>query len=264
MKPTLYTARQLDEPITLSYEAGIAALREGELDTEHGIMRFGSNYTFLMTVRHNDNELLAIYKPRAGEAPLWDFASGTLCHRETAAFVLSEALGWNFVPPTILREDAPRGIGSLQLFINHDPSQHYFRFEKRHLDQIYRFFAFDIIVNNADRKGGHVLLDEEDHVWGIDHGLCFNHVPKLRTVMWEFGKNSEIVLGGEPIPDDILVDLKKLSAILNSPDNAVCGQLQPLLATNEMNALRRRLDRLIASGCFPAPGPGNNRPWPAV
>jgi uncharacterized repeat protein (TIGR03843 family) len=262
MRPTIYTARHLEDPITLSFEEGLRLLRLGAVDTEHGVMRFGSNYTFLVTVRLDDIEALAVYKPRLGEAPLWDFPTGTLCKRELAAFYLSEALGWDLVPPTALREDAPRGIGSLQIFIHHDPNCHYFRFEPRHLPQIKRFLAFDVVANNADRKGGHVLLDAADHIWGIDHGLCFNHVPKLRTVMWEFGSD-EMPLAGTPIPDDVLADLRCLLAKLQTPDDAVL-QLIHLLAEEEVTALRRRLATLINHGTFPMPRPGGSRPWPPV
>ncbi len=262
MRPTIYTARCIEEPITLSFEEGLRLLQLGAVDAEHGIMRFGSNYTFLVTVRLDDVEALAVYKPRLGEAPLWDFPSGTLCKRELAAFYLSEALGWDLVPPTALREDAPRGLGSLQIFIHHDPNCHYFRFAPRHLPQIKRFLAFDVVANNADRKGGHVLLDEADHIWGIDHGLCFNHVPKLRTVMWEFGPE-ETPLAGTPIPDDVLADLRCLLAKLQTPDDAVL-QLLHLLAEEEVAALRRRLTTLINHGTFPMPRPGGSRPWPPV
>lgn len=264
MKPPVYTAKQLDDPVTLPFEEALRVVREGTIDTEHGIMRFGSNYTFLVTVRLGEVEVLAIYKPRMGEAPLWDFASGTLCQRETAAFELSQAIGWDLVPPTVLREDAPRGIGSVQLFINHDPSCHYFHLQERHLLQIQQMFAFDILANNADRKGGHVLLDEGDHVWGIDHGLCFNHVPKLRTVMWEFGRNAELPLRGEVIPDQILSDLGCLTTTLNDPTSEATVRLQTLLAANEITALKRRLNTLINRGTYPLPTAGGSRPWPAV
>jgi hypothetical protein len=262
MRPTLYTARQLEEPLTLAFEDGLRLLRHGRIDAEHGIMRFGSNYTFLVTVRLDELEALAIYKPRLGEAPLWDFLSGTLCQRELAAFYLSEALGWDLVPPTVLREDAPRGIGSLQLFIHHDPNCHYFRFEPRHLPQIQRFLAFDVVANNADRKGGHVLLDEADHIWGIDHGLCFNHVPKLRTVMWEFGPD-DMPLAGTPLPEDVLADLRCLLAKLSQPDETL-RLLMELLAEDEVAALRRRLTTLTHNGTYPLPRPSGSRPWPAV
>jgi len=99
----LYTARELDEPVTVSHAAAVEALNKGQIDAEHGLMRFGSNYTFLVSVEHNETEFLAIYKPRIGERPLWDFPDGTLCQRETASYVLSELLGWNLVPPTVLR-----------------------------------------------------------------------------------------------------------------------------------------------------------------
>jgi hypothetical protein len=264
MPPLLYTARQLDEPVALPFEIVTEALKHGQIDTEHGIMRFGSNYTFLVTVRHGAVELLAIYKPRLGEAPLWDFPEGTLCQRETAAYVLSTALGWDMVPPTVLRDDAPRGTGSVQAFINHDPSVHYFRFEERHLDQVKKVFAFDVIANNADRKGGHVLLDERDHVWGIDHGLCFNHVPKLRTVMWDFGAKADVLLAGTPVPANLLQDLEALCGQLENASSPLTQQMQALISPAEFSAMRRRVDKLLQARTFPVPGLGNSRPWPAV
>lgn len=260
----IYTARQLDEPVCLASDEVLTALRVGAVDTEHGVMRFGSNYTFLVTIRHAETEFLAIYKPRVGEAPLWDFATGTLCQRETAAYLLSEWLGWDIVPPTILREDAPRGIGSLQAFINHDPARHYYTFDEQHLEQIKRIMLFDVIVNNADRKGGHTILDESDHVWGIDHGLCFNHVPKLRTVMWEFGREAEIIIAGSEVAPALLTDMQRVCDALDNPDESLGIALDALLDPQEMTALSRRITRVLSTRRYPAPGLGNSRPWPAV
>jgi hypothetical protein len=264
MKPTIYTAKELTEPLALSFETVATALQHGAIDAEHGIMRFGSNYTFLVTIRHDDTEFLAIYKPRMGESPLWDFPEGTLCQREYAAFVLSDALNWHIVPPTVLREDAPRGIGSVQAFINHDPNQHYFRFGIDKLPDVKRVMAFDIIANNADRKGGHVLLDDMGRVWGIDHGLCFNHANKLRTVMWEFGREGDIPIAGEDVPEDVLSDIEMLCQQLEDKTSAVWCQMSALLATSEMLALKRRIDRLLQTRTFPNPGMGASRPWPSI
>jgi uncharacterized repeat protein (TIGR03843 family) len=268
-KPTLYTARALDDPLTISYDAGLDVLTNGEIHMEHGFMRWGSNHTLLVEVAQDDTAFLAIYKPRSGERPLWDFPDGTLCQRETAAFVLSEWLGWHIVPPTVLRE-GPRGIGSVQVFINHDPQQHYFTFDESTTDkervtgQVQRMAAFDAIANNADRKGGHCLLDETEYLWGIDHGLTFHPMNKLRTVIWEHA--------GKPLPDAIRTDLESLcQALTPAPDSASDDtdagyrqKLQALLAESEMRALQTRLDTLLSAGCYPMPGPGPNRPWPAV
>ncbi len=251
----LYTARELDEPVTISHDEALRALREGCIDAEHGLMRFGSNYTFLVSVQHEGQAFLAIYKPRIGERPLWDFPDGTLCQRETASYVLSEMLGWSLVPPTVLRE-GPRGIGSIQVFINHDPNRHYFTFDKSLEPQVRRMAAFDALANNADRKGGHCLLDEEERLWGIDHGLTFNSMYKLRTVIWKYS--------GEPFSEELLRDMQRLCDQLEDESAALTQELRSLLAVHEIHALQSRLNRLLTDGTYPEPGPGPNRPWPAV
>ena len=147
-------------------------------------------------MRCGEDAVRAIYKPRRGERPLWDFPSG-LDHREVAAYELSEALGWDLVPPTILR-DGPLGMGSVQLFIEADFEQHYFTLyeDEAHHDALRTMCAFDLVGNNTDRKSGHCLLGLDGRIRGIDHGLMFHHEFKLRTVIWEFG--------GEPVPEPIL------------------------------------------------------------
>ncbi|MGB1287246.1 MAG: SCO1664 family protein [Aggregatilineales bacterium] len=254
-KPTLYTARDIEDGLTVEYDLAVKALQEGDIREEHGLMRWGSNYTFLVTVCYEDTEFLAVYKPRMGERPLWDFPDGTLCQREAAAWVISEALGWSLVPPTILR-DGTRGIGSMQVFINHDPQRHYFNFDEQHLDGLMQVAALDAIINNADRKGGHCLLDETDRIWCIDHGLSFHTMNKLRTVIWDFA--------GEDIPDTILSDIEKLCLALDNPDNQWHQALAPLLKASEYKMLCRRLTRLMDDKTYPLPGSGPNRPWPAV
>lgn len=248
-------------------------LQLGALDVE-GLLPWSSNYTFLLRVCPNtavaqalnlDNEntlskIDAVYKPRRGERPLWDFPSGTLCNRERAAFLVSETLGWNLIPPTILR-DGPHGIGSLQFYIPHDPDLHYFTFEgdAKYADQLQKIVLFDIIINNADRKAGHVLIEdneEMDKLWAIDHGICFHAEPKLRTVIWEFA--------GQTIPQKLTDDLNKFKDNLVTNQNNLCAQIQDLLNNNEFNALRRRLDNLIEKGIFNVPGPGRHYPWPPV
>ncbi|MCA9912703.1 MAG: SCO1664 family protein [Anaerolineae bacterium] len=251
----IYTARELDEPVTISHDAVLKALQDGEVDTEHGLMRFGSNYTFLVTVKHEGTDFLGIYKPRIGERPLWDFPDGTLCQRETASYILSELLGWNLVPPTVLRE-GPRGIGSIQVFIDHDPNRHYFTFDESMESQTRLMAAFDALANNADRKGGHCLLDADEHLWGIDHGLTFNSMYKLRTVIWKYS--------GEPFSEQVRQDMERLCQSLEDPDHALANDLRTLLAAYEFSALQNRLNRLLSDGTYPEPGPGPNRPWPAV
>ncbi len=252
----VYTARALDEPVRLPLEEALHTIECGEMDEEVGLMRWGSNYTFLVTLVCDGAGLLAIYKPRDGERPLWDFPDGTLCNRETAAYLTSKALGWGLVPPTALRAGT-RGIGSVQLFIDHDPETHYYTFDRARLErQLQRMAIFDAIANNADRKGGHCLIDTEERLWGIDHGLTFNASEKLRTVIWEYA--------GMPIPAAILADLHSFCARLDDDDDAYTRAMRGLLSTSELRMLRRRALGLLADGRFPLPGPGPNRPWPAV
>lgn len=259
-KPKIYTAIDLEEPLELDYDTVYDAILEGEVKSEHGLMRWGSNYTFLVTITHDDVKFLGIYKPRMGERPLWDFPDGTLCQRETASFVLSEMLDWNLVPPTILRE-GPRGIGSVQAFINHDPNEHYFTIQqsenfKTIEAQMQQMAVFDSLANNADRKGGHCLLDEADKVWGIDHGLTFHPANKLRTVIWDYA--------GHDIPASIMIDIEALCAKLEDDRDPHTQQLNTLLNQHEMNALKTRVEHRVQSGKFSLPGAGPNRPWPAV
>lgn len=241
-------------------------LETGTLETE-GLLPWSSNYTFLMRMCRGGPtepppaEIHAVYKPRRGERPLWDFAQGTLCQRELATFLLSEALGWNVVPPTVLR-DGPHGPGALQFFIEHDPERHYFTFENEpaHKRQLQQIALLDIIINNADRKSGHVLLEEtsdsspKSRLWAIDHGVCFHTDHKLRTVIWEFA--------GAPIPPALLTDLMNLKEQLCS--DVLPKSLKNLLTKAEMTALQRRLGQIIDKRHFLEPGPGRHYPWPPV
>lgn len=252
----VHTARTLEDPICMPIEEAITILEKGEMDSEVGLMRWGSNYTFLVDIVYEDSKLVAVYKPRQGERPLWDFPDGTLCNRETAAYVISDALGWDIVPPTLLR-DGSRGIGSVQLFIDHNPEEHYFTFDKLRVGrQLERIALFDAVTNNADRKGGHCLLDEDEHIWGIDHGLTFNTSNKLRTVIWDYA--------GMPIPQSLLDDLEKFCVQVESKTQDAIVQLEELLSDSEMRMLKVRTERLLNTGVFPLPGAGPNRPWPAV
>lgn len=243
-------------------------LQDGTIELE-GLLPWSSNYTFLVrvcpkTVETQISEVQAVYKPRRGERPLWDFAQGTLCQREQAAFVISQALGWDLVPPTVIRK-GPHGIGSIQLFVEHDPERHYFTLEgepayRRQLQQI---ALLDVVINNADRKGGHVLLEASsetnpsgERLWAIDHGICFHTEHKLRTVIWEFA--------GEPLPADLLADLVRLKEQLRATESVVVMQLKRLLTDAEVTALQKRLERLLKQGKFPSPGPGRHYPWPPV
>ncbi|MGC8481619.1 MAG: SCO1664 family protein, partial [Acidimicrobiales bacterium] len=202
-----------------------------------GRMPNSSNATFLVEVTNNDASVLAVYKPRRGERPLWDFPDG-LCRREVAAYELSEALELHLIPPTVLRHDAPFEEGSLQLFIEADFAEHYFTLEERE-DLAPRFVelaVFDIVANNSDRKSGHVLIDAHNQIWGIDNGLCFHDEPKLRTVIWEFG--------GCDIPLQLRNRLSELAA--HPPE-----RLGLLLSEEETEQTRARASALAQLGVLP-------------
>lgn len=190
-----------------------------------------------------------IYKPRAGERPLWDFPAGTLCQREAAAFEVSEQLGWGLVPPTVLR-DGPLGPGSVQRFVPHDPREHFFTLvEQPSLrPELARVLLFDIVCNNADRKGSHVLLSADGHIRGIDHGLAFHADDKLRTVMWD--------LEGAPVASEWQVDLRRLADTLRDGE-----ALARLLDERELAALARRADEAATLDVLPPP-PTDRRPYP--
>lgn len=243
--------------LSLSLDRALDLLVRGKLQPQ-GLLPWGSNYTFLVRIALDDLETAAIYKPREGERPLWDFPDGTLCQREVAAFVVSRALDWFIVPPTVLR-DGPHGIGMVQFYIDCNPEEHYFTLqeERRFHDQFKQIALFDLLINNADRKSGHCLRDENDHIWAIDHGVCFAVEPKLRTVIWEFA--------GQPIPDRLVDNLKEFRARFDQRDNRSIYALSQLLDKREMAALKRRADQLIQAGCFPKPLPGYRQiPWPPV
>lgn len=240
---------------TVSVERVIQLLSTGEMEVQ-GLMPDSSNYTFL--TRINDDELsgMAIYKPRRGERPLWDFPRGTLCQREAAAYLVSEALGWNVVPPTVLRDAPEYGVGSVQLFIDADPEVHYFTLRGTDNESFKRIAAFDIITNNADRKGGHILRDRDGHMWGIDHGITFHVEPKLRTVIWEYA--------GQPIPEPLVEDIRQLCTQLSDADDPLTSALTQLISRAEMEALRRRVDRVLRRPRYPDPTGGRSMPWPPI
>lgn len=214
-------------------------------------MPWSSNATFLVTVEAAGRSFRAIYKPGAGERPLRDFPGG-LYRREVAAYELARASGLEVVPETVLREDAPLGAGSLQRFVEADFAEHYFSLleDPRHGPALRRIAGFDLLANNADRKGGHLLLDGASVIWGIDHGLCFHEAPKLRTVMWDFAE--------EPVPGEVLDASARLFRRLPPA-------LADLLEEGERRALRRRAARLLERPVFPCPDrEERSYPWPLV
>ena len=226
-----------------------AVLEGGEIDLE-GRMPWSSNGTFLARVTCGDSWTRAIYKPRRGERPLWDFPAG-LDRREVAAYELSEALGWGLVPHTILR-DGPLGTGSVQRFVDADFEEHYFTlFEAgRFIDRLQAMCAFDLLANNTDRKSGHCLVSVGGELFGIDHGLCFHEDFKLRTVIWEFG--------GDPIPRPLLGDVQRLC------DDGLPDALATLLRPIERDALLARARDVVDLGHFPVDPSGRRYPWPLV
>jgi uncharacterized repeat protein (TIGR03843 family) len=214
-------------------------------------MPYSSNATFLVQVAMNSAKVQAIYKPRRGERSLWDFPGG-LFMREVAAFELSRTLGWDLIPLTVYRSDGPFGDGSLQLFVEADLEQHYFTlFEAPELHpQFKKFAVFDIIANNADRKSGHLLIDNDDHIWGIDQGLCFHCDPKLRTVIWEFA--------GKPIPGELLEELEEKR-------DSCTETLARFLDREEVSAFEERVSQVLKARRFPVPNPDMRcYPWPLI
>ncbi len=213
-------------------------------------MPWSSNATYLIEITKDDVTTRAIYKPLRGERPLWDFEPG-LHRREVAAYELSEAMGFDLVPPTVLR-DGPMGEGSVQWFIEADYETHYFTlFEQRDdlHDQLKTMAVFDIVANNTDRKGGHVLLDGNDRIWGIDHGLCFSADFKLRTVIWDFAT--------ENLTQQHRTALETISS-------TVPLAVAALLDDDEVDAIRQRATWLLEAGVLPYDPSGRRVPWPLL
>jgi hypothetical protein len=227
---------------------------EGSLELL-GLLPNSSNYTFLARATLGEERSLAVYKPRRGETPLWDFPGGTLCRREAAAFIVARALGWPNVPPTVLR-GGPEGEGSVQLFVDADVREHYFTMQERPglTDAFRRVALFDIVVNNADRKSGHCLLGKDGRIWVVDHGVCFHVEDKLRTVIWEFV--------GEPLPPGSMEDLHRARDELER--GPLRDALAPLLDLDELRAMIDRIGGVLAAAAFPEPGEHRPYPWPPV
>ncbi|MGH2605791.1 MAG: SCO1664 family protein [Anaerolineales bacterium] len=246
------TPRLVSPPLVNEIDL-LQILRHGRVELT-GQFVWGSNHTFLTRVVNAEGEIQAVYKPSRGEQPLWDFPEGSLAARETAAYLTSRALDWDLVPPTVLREDGPAGPGSVQLYVEADSDRHYFTFTPEEKQRLRPAAIFDLLINNADRKGGHVLLAHDRHLWLIDHGVCFHRQDKLRTVIWDFI--------GEPIPDDLLEDLRGFRQRLRGGD--LRREMGSLLSGPEVAALERRADRLLSDPRFPPPGRGRPYPWPMV
>jgi len=245
------------DSVELTEEKVLQALANGEVEKQ-GLLPYSSNHSFLVLVRDGDLAVPGVYKPQRGENPLWDFEWGTLCMREAAAYLLSAALGWRLIPPTVLR-DGFYGLGSVQFYIEHDADEHYFTVQDdaRFATTFRQLSLFDFIVNNADRKSGHCLIGSDERLWAIDHGICFHTEYKLRSVIWEFG--------GGPIEDNLLQDLRQLHCCLSNQEEELSQQLYELLNVDEYDALLNRIDQLSHRQCYPMPQPHRrNYPWPPV
>ncbi|AQS70431.1 phosphatidylinositol kinase [Streptomyces pactum] len=260
--------------------AAAELLAQGEL-TVRGRIRDASNAALYCTVTHEGREAACIYKPVAGERPLWDFPDGDLARREVAAYEVSEATGWGLVPPTVLR-DGPYGEGMCQLWIEAVPETELLALvedeepgpgwkaiafaevgEGRtallvHADdeRLRRLAVLDAVINNADRKGGHLLPADGERLYGIDHGVTFHAENKLRTLLWGWA--------GDPLTGEALAVLDALREALKE-GGALAVRLGALITPAELDATRARVDALLASGAHPEPsGEWPAIPWPPV
>ncbi|MGY1653768.1 SCO1664 family protein [Geodermatophilus sp. SYSU D01119] len=227
-----------------------ALLLEGEIDLE-GRMLDASNVTLVGTIRTPELEAECVYKPVAGERPLWDFPDGTLAGREVSAALVSEATGWAIVPPTVLRE-GPFGPGMVQLWIDGDPDVDLAAFVRSNDPGLRRMAVFDAVVNNADRKGGHIIPTASGHVYGVDHGICFSPDPKLRTLLWRWA--------GKPLPLEALAVLERLADDLRGD---LGEALHEHLTRREVRCTQQRVAELLRTQLHPEPsGDWPALPWP--
>jgi uncharacterized repeat protein (TIGR03843 family) len=239
---------ELTPALELPVEQALSLLREGELSIEGRLMD-ASNATLYCAVSTADVRAACVYKPVAGERPLWDFPDGTLAEREVAAYEVSAATGWAVVPPTVYR-DGPLGPGMVQLWIAEDDRADIVAMiRRRDCDALRRVAVFDAVINNADRKGGHLLPTRDGHVYGVDHGVSFHVEDKLRTVLWQWA--------GRRLPDEAILMLTRLRAEL---DGALGERLHELLTGREVRRTRKRVDALLLGGRHPEP----SGDWPAV
>lgn len=238
----------LTPPLALPEDEALVLLTLGELEVEGQVMD-SSNTTFYCSVTLDGVAAACVYKPMAGERPLWDFPDGTLAEREVAAYAVSAATGWAIVPPTVLR-DGPVGEGMVQLWIDTDETVDLARLvRRRHDDTLRRIAVLDAVINNADRKGGHLLPTAQGRIYGIDHGVTFNEQDKLRTVLWQWA--------GDPLTEEAI---DTLIVLREQIDGTLGEQLRELLTTREVRRTRRRIDRLLTSAIHPEP----SGDWPAV
>lgn len=264
--------------MAISEEEILAVLQHGQMEAIDRLP-YSSNYNLLVLIRSDEHELPAVYKPRRGENPLWDFISGTLCQREVAAYQVCAMLGWSLIPPTVLR-DGVHGVGSVQFYIEHNDAEHYFTIQEDALyaENFRQLALFDFITNNADRKSGHCLIDDSRRLWAIDHGICFHEEYKLRTVIWEFA--------GQPIEEHLIDDIENFHSALQAYEldasSAECAavsssktssktsskeptKIPQLLSPAELTSLSQRTTFLLENRRYPEPLPDRrNYPWPPV
>jgi uncharacterized repeat protein (TIGR03843 family) len=233
--------------IVVDVDRALRLLRDGELEVI-GRLVDASNATLYCTVELDGVRAPCVHKPIAGERPLWDFPEGTLSDREVAAFAVSEATGWAIVPPTVMR-DGPFGRGMCQLWIDVDESVDLVALARSDRDEIRRIAVLDAVINNADRKGGHLLPTVDGHVYGVDHGVCFSIDEKLRTLLWQWR--------GRQLADDAVETLQVLERALQG---TLGTRLCELLTPAEVNATRRRVKRLLSTGRHPMPSDD----WPPI
>jgi uncharacterized repeat protein (TIGR03843 family) len=242
-----------EEEPGLDDATAMSLLREGKLEVAGRLVE-ASNMTLYCSLRSGEHVAACVYKPVRGERPLWDFPDGTLAAREVAAYEVSAVTGWRIVPPTVYR-DGPFGPGMVQLWIDTDPTADLMTLVRSRHPALRRMAVFDAVVNNADRKGGHLLPLPDSHVYGVDHGVCFAEDDKLRTVLWQWR--------GKPLSRDAVVVLSKLEAEIER--GQLGRRLRELLTLAEVEATWLRIRRLLDTGTHPQPSEDwPPFPWPPI
>ena len=240
--------------VRFTFEEAERLLLDAEVEKSELIPQ-GSNYTFALHLKARRTAFYAVYKPASGERPLWDFPFGTLHRRERSAFLVCRFLGWDFIPPTVIR-DGPQGEGSVQLYIPPVGNSNYFTLKEEGRPELPLLAAFDLIVNNTDRKGGHCFKGQDGRVWAIDHGLTFHPDPKLRTVIWDY---AGLCLGGQP-----LGDLTRLAEALEDGQGPLRRELDALLDPEEVKVFKRRVRGFLKNPKLPSPQEYRSVPWPLI
>ncbi len=245
--------QELTPALDLPVDEAVALLTAGTLEIEGRLLQ-ASNATLYCCASLDGVQAACVYKPVSGERPLWDFPDGTLAEREVAAYELSAASGWNVVPPTVHR-DGPYGPGMVQLWIDVDESVDVLALVRRgHSPRLREIAVYDAVINNSDRKGGHLLPTRDGRVFGIDHGVTFSVDPKLRTLLWQWA--------GQDLPE---ADLDRLTELRARLDEDLGERLHELLTTREVRRTIRRVDQLLRSAKHPEPsGDWPAVPWPAM